>query len=622
MSLQSLQSVHHLRTSLAAVTATGLVSALLLAAPSTASSAPAPDGADARPTTKVPTAIGKGGAVTTVDPEASAAGLKVLKAGGNAVDAAVAAAATLGVTEPYSAGIGGGGYFVYYNAKSGKVRTLDGRETAPNKMPQDAFIDPATGKPYTFTPDLVTSGVSVGTPGTLATWEKALGNWGTWSLADALAPATKVAERGFKVDETFRQQTLDNLERFSAFTDTKKLFLRGGDAPKVGSVFRNPDLAETYRTIAARGTKAFYRGPLARLMSEVVRKPRTTKNTELPTPKGYLTPRDLRDYKVRSQRASRVTYRGHDVYGMAPSSSGGTTVGEALNILERYDLSAMTTEQALHHYLEASALAFADRGKYVGDPAFVDVPVKRLLDDTFAAERACSLNPAKAATKPVAAGDVTSYDGVCPPAAGAGVTDADTENISTTNLTVADRWGNVVEYTLTIEQTGGSGITVPGHGFLLNNELTDFSTVYDAADPNRIQPGKRPRSSMSPTIVLKDGKPFLALGSPGGSTIITTVLQMLVNRIDLGMTIEEAIAAPRASQRNTASVTAEPAFIDAYGAALTALGHTLAPAGDAFTSAAEIGAATAIEFGPRKTLTAVAEPSRRGKGSAKVVDPR
>lgn len=620
MSLQL--SLRHARTSLAAVTATGLVSALLLAAPPTASSAPAPEGADARPTKKVPTAIGTGGAVTTVDPEASAAGLKVLKAGGNAVDAAVAAAATLGVTEPYSAGIGGGGYFVYYNARSGKVRTLDGRETAPSKMPQDAFIDPATGKPYTFTPDLVTSGVSVGTPGTLATWEKALGNWGTWSLADALAPATKVADRGFKVDATFRQQTLDNLERFSAFKDTKKLFLRGGDAPKVGSVFRNPDLADTYRTIAARGTKAFYRGALARLMSDVVRKPRTTKNTRLPTPKGYLTARDLRDYKVRSQRASKVTYRGHDVYGMAPSSSGGTTVGEALNILERYDLSAMTTEQALHHYLEASALAFADRGKYVGDPAFVDVPVKRLLDDRFAAERACSLDPAKAATKPVAAGDVTSYDGVCGAASGTGVTDADTENISTTNLTVADRWGNVVEYTLTIEQTGGSGITVPGHGFLLNNELTDFSTVYDAADPNRIQPGKRPRSSMSPTIVLKDGKPFLALGSPGGSTIITTVLQMLVNRIDLGMTIQESIAAPRASQRNTASVTAEPAFIDAYGAALTALGHTLAPAGDAFTSAAEIGAATAIEFGPRKTLTAVAEPSRRGKGSAKVVDPR
>jgi gamma-glutamyltranspeptidase/glutathione hydrolase len=618
---------HLARRTSATLSAGGLAVAAVLvgspapAEPSTRPSAP-PAAASERPTVKDPTAVGKGGAISTVDPEASAAGLKVLKAGGNAVDAAVAAAATLGVTEPYSAGIGGGGYFVFYNAKSGKVRTIDGRETAPRKMPQDAFIDPATGKPYPFTPDLVTSGVGVGTPGTLATWDKALGNWGTWSLAEALAPATKVARRGFKVDETFRQQTLDNEVRFAAFKDTKKLFLPKGDAPKVGSIFRNPDLAATYEAIAQRGTKAFYRGKLARLMSEVVRKPRTTKNTELPVPPGYLTPRDLRDYKVLSQRATRSTYRGHDVYGMAPSSSGGTTVGEALNILERYDLSAMTPEQALHHYLEASALAFADRGKYVGDPAYTDVPTRRLLDDRFAAERACALDPAKAATKPVAAGDVTSYDGVCSPTSATGATDADTENISTTNLTVADRWGNVVEYTLTIEQTGGSGMVVPGHGFLLNNELTDFSTVYDPADPNRIQPGKRPRSSMSPTIVLKDGKPFLALGSPGGSTIITTVIQMLVNRIDLGMTIEEAIAAPRATQRNTVNVTAEPAFIAAYGPALSALGHTLVPSGDAFTSAAEIGAATAIEFGPRKRLTAVAEPSRRGKGSAKVVDPR
>lgn len=608
--------------------ASGLaVAAALVATPvpaqSAAQAAPAPSTTSDRPTVKDPTAVGKGGAISTVDPEASAAGLKVLKAGGNAVDAAVAAAATLGVTEPYSAGIGGGGYFVYYNAKSGKVRTLDGRETAPMKMPQDAFIDPATGKPYTFTPDLVTSGASVGTPGSLATWDKALDNWGTWSLGEALAPATKVARRGFKVDETFRQQTLDNEVRFAAFKDSKKLFLPKGDAPKIGSIFRNPELADTYDLIAQRGTKAFYRGKLARLMSEVVRKPRTTKNTDLPVPAGWLTARDLRDYKVRSQRAAKTSYRGHDVYGMAPSSSGGTTVGEALNILERYDLSAMTPEQALHHYLEASALAYADRGKYVGDPAFVDVPTKRLLDDRFAAERACSLNPTKAATKPVPAGDVTSYDGVCTAASSAkGTTDADTENISTTNLTVADQWGNVVEYTLTIEQTGGSGMVVPGYGFLLNNELTDFSTVYDAADPNRIQPGKRPRSSMSPTIVLKDGKPFLALGSPGGSTIITTVLQMLVNRIDLGMTIEEAIAAPRATQRNTANVTAEPAFIATYGPALSALGHTLVPAGDAFTSAAEIGAATAIELGPRNRMTAVAEPSRRGKGSAKVVDAR
>ncbi|MFC7360979.1 gamma-glutamyltransferase [Nocardioides astragali] len=598
------------------------VAAALLVPPVTSAASAAPSASDerARPTAKIPTAVGTGGAISTVDPEASAAGLKVLRQGGNAVDAAVAAAATLGVTEPYSAGIGGGGYFVYYNARTGKVRTIDGRETAPATMPTDAFIDPATGKPWNFTPELVTSGVSVGTPGTPATWDRALDRWGTLTLDEALRPAIKVATRGFEVDETFRQQTLDNEIRFRAFKATRKLFLPGGDAPQVGSVFKNPQLARTYTRLGQQGLPYFYRGKLAALMVDVVRHPRTTSTTKLPVPPGHLSRKDLRTYSVKDQRPTKISYRGHDIYGMAPSSSGGTTVGEALNILERYPLGTLGTTSALHHYLEASALAFADRGKYVGDPAFVDVPTKQLLDDTYAAERACAINPAKAMPKPTAAGDVTSYDGVCAPATTKGAVDADTENISTTNLTVADKWGNVVEYTLTIEQTGGSGQVVPRHGFLLNNELTDFSTVYDAADPNRIQPGKRPRSSMSPTIVLKDGKPFLALGSPGGSTIITTVLQMVMNRIDLGMSIEEAIAAPRATQRNGVNTTAEPAFISAYGPALSALGHTLVPAGDAFTSAAEIGAATAIEFGPGGLMTAVAEPTRRGGGAARVVD--
>ncbi|HEU4337456.1 MAG TPA: gamma-glutamyltransferase [Nocardioides sp.] len=592
------------------------------AAPPAASVASSVDDGQARPTAKVPTAVGKGGAISTVDPEASAAGLRVLRKGGNAVDAAVAAAATLGVTEPYSAGIGGGGYFVFYNAKTGKVRTIDGRETAPAKMPTNAFIDPATGQPYRFTPELVTSGVSVGTPGTAATWDRALERWGTWTMAEALEPAIKVATRGFKVDETFRQQTLDNEERFRAFRASRKLFLRGGDAPAVGSIFRNRALARTYKRLGAGGLPYFYKGDLAALMVDVVRHPRTTRTTTLPVPPGHLSRKDLRTYEVKDQKPTRVDYRDYDVYGMAPSSSGGTTVGEALNILERYPLGSVGTTAALHHYLEASALAFADRGAYLGDPAFVDVPTKKLLGDRFAAERACSLDPNQAATKPVPAGNVASYDGVCGRAAAKGSVDADTENISTTNLTVADKWGNVVEYTLTIEQTGGSGQVVPRHGFLLNNELTDFSTVYSATDPNRIQPGKRPRSSMSPTIILRNGKPFMALGSPGGSTIITTVLQMIVNRVDLGMSVEEAIAAPRATQRNTANVTSEPAFIAAYGPALTALGHKLVPAGDALTSAAEIGAATAIEFGRRGRMTAVAEPDRRGGGSAKVVDPR
>ncbi|MEE2522089.1 gamma-glutamyltransferase [Pseudarthrobacter sp. J64] len=575
--------------------------------------------ADPRETEKTATATGYGGAVSTVDPEASAAAIEVLRKGGNAADAAVAAAATLGVTEPYSAGIGGGGYFVYYDAASGEVSTIDGRETAPAAMPSDAFINPATNQPYRFTPDLVTSGVSVGVPGTPATWQRALERWGTLDLGQALKPAIKVADRGFVVDETFRQQTLDNKVRFEAFTSTSELFLPGGDAPAVGSVFKNHELAATYRLLAKKGTDGFYTGPLAEEIAATVQAPPTTDTTTLPVPAGHMTTADLANYAALDQDPTHVEYRGYDVYGMAPSSSGGTTVGEALNILEPFNLGEMSTGSALHHYLEASALAFADRGKYVGDPAFVDVPTAALTDPLFGKERSCEIDPEQAAVKPVAPGDITTYDGVCPAGVAPLADEADTENISTTNLTVADKWGNVVEYTLTIEQTGGSGIVVPGRGFLLNNELTDFSTVYNESDPNRIQPGKRPRSSMSPTIVLKDGEPAFALGSPGGSTIITTVLQTILNRVDLGMSISEALAAPRAAQRNTANVTAEPGFIDAYSDDLAPFGHNLVPAGDAFTSAAEIGAATAIEFLPDGSMVAAAEPFRRGGGSAMVV---
>ncbi|WP_255771094.1 gamma-glutamyltransferase family protein [Pseudarthrobacter sulfonivorans] len=612
-----------LRRQVAAATA-------VLALSLTAGAVAIPAVAAPRQAEKTATATGYGGAVSTVDADASAAAIGVLRRGGNAADAAVAAAATLGVTEPYSAGIGGGGYFVFYDAKSGEVQTIDGRETAPATMPTNAFINAATNKPYSFA-ELVSSGVSVGVPGSLATWERALKRWGTLELGDALQPAIDVARDGFIVDDTFRQQTLDNKVRFSAYTPTRSLFLPGGDAPAVGSVFRNPDLAATYRLIAAEGTDAFYSGPLAEEMASTVQAPPKdpawvppagAPATSIPAFPGYLTTADLAGYTTLDQDPTHVEYRGYDVYGMAPSSSGGTTVGEALNILEPFNLADMPTAAALHHYLEATALAFADRGKYVGDPALVDVPTGILTDPLFGKARACNINPATAAAKPVAAGDVSKYGDTCPVAPEAAARGTDTENISTTNMTVADKWGNVVEYTLTIEQTGGSGIVVPGRGFLLNNELTDFS--YDSTnpkDPNRVEPGKRPRSSMSPTIILKDDEPFLALGSPGGSTIITTVLQTILNRLDLGMNVSAAIAAPRASQRNTATVTAEPGFISAYGSALAPYGHKLVPAGDAFTSAAEIGAATAIEFGRHGRMVAAAEPVRRGGGSAMVVRP-
>ena len=569
------------------------------------------------PITKSAVATGRGGAASTVDLDATRVAIDVLRHDGNAVDAAVAAAATLGVTEPFSSGLGGGGFLVFYNARTKTVHTIDGREAAPAKMKADSFVNPATGLPYAFQEARV-SGISVGVPGTPQTWQTALRKWGTISLRDALRPAIQVADRGFVVDQTFRQQISDNLAAFSQFSSSSALYLPAGAPPAVGSTFRNPDLARTYRLLSRQGMAAFYGGELAADIVRTVQQPPVVAEPPgtwaFPIRPGELEASDLAGYDVRTPRPTHIRYRGFDVFGMPTPSSGGSTVGEGLNIVENWDLGDLSRTQALHRYLEASALAFADRNRYVGDNtprALLD----ELLSQGFAGDRACQIDPAKALDKPVPPGELDGAYDRCDTAVPALVR---TDERGTTNLTVADRWGNIVEYTLTIEQIGGNAMVVPGRGFLLNNELTDFNftpTQGEAPDPNLPAPGKRPRSSMAPTILLKDGKPFLATGSPGGASIITTVFQILVNRIDLGMTLPEAVAAARASQRNTAAVQAEPAFLSSPEAeGLDALGH-------GFTSIAEIGAATGVEFLPDGRVVAAAEPVRRGGGSAAVVRP-
>jgi gamma-glutamyltranspeptidase/glutathione hydrolase len=576
--------------------------------------------ATARQPVKQATATGYGGAVASVDLDASRAGLAVLERGGNAIDAAVAAAATLGVTEPFVSAIGGGGFLTYYDAKTRRVYTFDGRETAPRAMGEKAFIDPATGQPLPFN-DAVTSGLSVGVPGTLASWDAALRRFGTRRLGDLLRPAITLADRGFTVDQEFQDQVATNADRFKDIVPTRELFLPGGRPPAVGSTFRNPDLARTYRMIARNGPGWFYHGELGKEIVHTVRHPPVDPAATRVVRSGLMQPADLAAYTAPARAPTRVTYRGLDVYGMAPPSSGGSTVGEALNILEKFRLSGADPVPALHDYIEASRLAYADRGRYVGDPAFVDVPLRELLSDGFARERACLIDPDRAATSPVPPGTPDGHYDACAPATGAAPA-LPPEGPQTTHLVVADRRGDVVSYTLTIEQFGGSALTVPGRGFLLNNELTDFSFAPPAdgsPDPNLPSGGKRPRSSMAPTIVLKHGRPLLAVGSPGGSTIITTVLQILMNRLDLGMTLPDALAAPRATQRNTAATFAEQPFIDRYGAALAAKGHTIQlfpgpPPG-------VIGAATGLEFLGDGRVQAVAEPVRRHGGSALVVRP-
>jgi gamma-glutamyltranspeptidase/glutathione hydrolase len=594
-------------TVLAVSAATALVGA---AAPP---GAPAAGTAAGTPVAKVPVAVGYGGAVASVDADASAAGIEVLRKGGNAVDAAVATAAALGVTEPYSSGIGGGGYFVYYDAKSRTVHTIDGRETAPLTADSGLFLE--NGKPLAFA-DAVTSGLSVGTPGTPATWQTALDSWGSRRLGSVLEPAERIARSGFTVDSTFRAQTESNQARFANFPDTAKLFLPGGSLPVVGSTFKNPDLARTYEELGRKGTRELYTGDLGREIVGTVNKPPVDPASGYDARPGKLSLRDLAAYGAKRQAPTRTSYRGLNVYSIAPSSSGGTTVGEALNILEGTDLSKASETQYLHHFIEASRIAFADRGRWVGDPAFEDVPAKGLLSQRYADGRACLIKDDAVLSSPLAPGDPSS-----PAACGSAGTAAPTtyEGENTTHLTVADKWGNVVAYTLTIEQTGGSGITVPGRGFLLNNELTDFSFAPAnpaVHDPNLPGPGKRPRSSISPTIVLdRHNRPVVALGSPGGASIITTVLQTLTEFVDRGLPLVDAIAAPRASQRNAAQTELEPGLYDSPSrAGLEAIGHS-------FKVNPEIGAATGVQRLANGTWLAAAEKVRRGGGSAMVVRP-
>ncbi|WP_405850362.1 gamma-glutamyltransferase [Streptomyces niveus] len=580
-----------------------------------ADAAPVKAPAKAPPTTpeKSPVAVGHGGAVSSVDKDASAAGIEVLRNGGNAVDAAVATAAALGVTEPYSAGIGGGGYFVYYDAGSRSVHTIDGRETAP--MSADATLFQEDGKPIPFAEGM-TSGLGVGTPGTPATWERALDSWGSTSLRKLLKPAERLAKDGFTVDATFRSQTASNQARFADFPASAKLFLPGGELPVTGSVFKNPDLARTYAELGRHGTDALYEGELARDIVRTVRTPPVDPDATRNVRPGDLTTGDLAAYRTKRLTPTKVSYRGLDVYGMPPSSSGGTSVGEALNILERTDLSRASQQAYLHRFIEASRIAFADRGRWLGDPAFESVPTKGLLSQRFADSRECLIKDDVALKSPLAPGDPSNP---VPCATGGTAAPTTYEGENTTHLTTADKWGNVVAYTLTIESTGGSGITVPGRGFLLNNELTDFSFAPAnpaVHDPNLPGPGKRPRSSISPTIVLDDrDKPLLALGSPGGATIITTVLQTLTGHLDRGLPLVDAIAAPRASQRNSATTELEPGLYDSpVRAQLEALGH-------AFTRNPEIGAATGVQRLPDGRWLAAAEKDRRGGGSAMVVRP-
>jgi gamma-glutamyltranspeptidase/glutathione hydrolase len=586
-------------------------------------------------------ATGTGGAVASMDVGASNAGIQVLKRGGNAVDAAVATASALGVTIPFVAGPGGGGFMVIYDARAHRVVTIDGRETCPAACTPKLFVNPSTGKPLDYD-NASDQPLSTGVPSMVATWAAAVRRYGRKTFASDLQPAIGVAQRGFRVNADFRQLTEAGLATLRAYPASRSLLLtKAGNPLPVGTLLRNPDLATTYRLLAQHGPSYLYDGPLGQAIVAAVSHPQLQPGNHLVTRPGIMTTADLSAYRAIVRQPTHVRYRGLDIYGMAPPSSGGSTIGEALNILSGWNLGAEPRATAMFHYLEASRLAYADRDAYVGDPGFVKVPLSGLLSPSYAATRRCLVH-ATALTSPLAPGHPFAPYRACAGAgAGAGAhtatnpfaraesaalaRSASPEQHHTNNIVTADRWGDIVAYTNTINFFGGSGQTVPGYGFLLNDELTDFDftpPTKGAADPNLPAAGKRPRSSMGPVIALRAGRPQFTIGAAGGSTIPETILQTLIEHVDFGMPLSAALAAPRVSQTDSPTSEAEPAF---YNSALRRqlsrqFGETFSVAtGPVLPLEHYPGDATAMQFLTGHRTQAIAEPVRLGGGSALVV---
>jgi len=464
------------------------------------------------------------GMVVSSDSLATKVGVEILKRGGNAVDAAVAVGFALAVTYPQAGNIGGGGFMVIKMA-NGETVTIDYREKAPIKAHEDMFLDESGN----FVPEKSQIGhLSVGVPGSVAGLLLALEKYGTMSRKEVLNPAIELAEKGFIVNEGLARAFKNAFEHFKKFPSTMKYFSKNGEPYKEGDLLIQKDLAKVLKLIRDRGRDGFYKGKVADLIV-----------AEMKRGGGIITHEDLEKYQPVIRKPVIGNYRGYEIISMGPPSSGGVCLIELLNILENFDLKKYghNSSYTIHYLVEAMKRVYADRAEYLGDPDFVEIPLDKLLSKEYAKEIASQIDTffATPSSKIVRS--------VSPPQDG----------IHTTHYSVVDKWGNVVSVTTTINSYFGSMVVVDGAGFFLNNEMDDFSAKPGVPNQfgllgnkaNSIQPGKRMLSSMTPTIVLKNGKPFLVLGSPGGSTIITSVLQVILNIIDFEMNIQEAVDAPR-----------------------------------------------------------------------------
>ena len=467
---------------------------------------------------------GFNGMVVSSDSLATRVGVEILKKGGNAVDAAVAVGFALAVTYPQAGNIGGGGFMVIRMA-NGETITIDFREKAPMKASEDMFLD----ENGNFVPERSQIGhLSVGVPGSVAGLLLALEKYGTMSRKEVLKPAIKLAEKGFIVNEGLANAFKNAFEHFKKFPSTMKYFSKNGQPYKAGDRLVQKDLAKVLKLIRDKGRDGFYKGRIADLIVE-----------EMKRGGGLITYEDLENYQPVLRKPVVGNYRGYEIISMGPPSSGGVCLIELLNILENFDLKkyGFGSSYTIHYLVEAMRRVYADRAEYLGDPDFVQIPLDKLLSKEYAKELASEIDTFFATPSSRIIRSVSPIS----------------EGVHTTHYSVVDRWGNVVAVTTTINSYFGSMVAVDGAGFFLNNEMDDFSAKPGAPNQfgllgskaNSIQPGKRMLSSMTPTIVLKNGKPFLVLGSPGGSTIITSVLQVILNVIDFGMNIQEAVDSPR-----------------------------------------------------------------------------
>jgi gamma-glutamyltranspeptidase / glutathione hydrolase len=463
------------------------------------------------------------GMVVAQEPLAADVGLAVLKSGGNAVDAAVAVGFALAVTYPFAGNIGGGGFMLIRMA-DGRTTFIDFREKAPQKATHNMYLD-ADGK---LTRDSLLGWRAAGVPGTVRGFELAQKKYGQKSWSELLQPAIELASKGFPVSHALMQSLHGSAPYLSQFPDSNAIFLKSGAFYDWNEIFRQPDLARTLERIAMQGAKDFYEGETAHILAR-----------EMEKNGGLITLADLRDYQAVERKPLEGDYRGYHVITAPPPSSGGIGILQMLGMLDGtgYEKPGAGSATTYHYLAEVMRRFFADRNEYLGDPDFVKNPIEALLDASYIRKRRDSIDPIQA----------TPSEQISP-----GLP-AGKESSDTTHYTIADEQGNVVAVTYTLNAGYGSNVTVPGAGFLLNDEMDDFAAKPGSpnlfgmvqGETNAIAPGRRPLSSMAPTIVLKNGKPFLALGTPGGARIITAVLQVMLNVMDFGMNVQDAIDFPR-----------------------------------------------------------------------------